>query len=216
MNYSPRSSSSPKPRRPAALSARDADRIPGDVDPATRGEMAHTTASIVVNGARSAEDPEIVDRLIRLVEIEGLDTIAGLWADAAPNTLPGALWRLYVLRELVRRDPENITRRYRLGIVAAPVAEAIAGAAAIPGPMDLRRVVDAVLTGVYTADLSIALERAAAFCRILALGGAMDADAAELVAEHHARHLTFAAATMDRTADELDDAARLWRIGRLE
>lgn len=205
-----------KPRRPAALHWRDAEQIPGDQDPALRGEIAHRTANIVVHGARSSEDPDVVDRLIRLVDTEGVDTIAELWADAAPDTLPGALWRLYMLREFVRRDPEHTTRRYRLGIAAAPVAEAIAGAAEIPEPRDLRRVVDAVLGGVYGGDLAVALERAAAFCRLLALGSAFDADGLDLVSEEQSRRVTFAAAAMDRTADELEESASLWRRGRLD
>ena len=33
-----------------------------------------------------------------------------------------------------------------------------------------------MLSGVYTGDLDVALERAAAFCRVLATGAAFDAD----------------------------------------
>ncbi|GAA2242602.1 hypothetical protein GCM10010401_14400 [Rarobacter faecitabidus] len=205
-----------RPRRPASLNPRDADQIPGDLDPALRSEIAHTTAGVIVHGARSSEDPEVVDRLIRLVDLEGLDMVAELWADAAPDTLPGALWRLYMLREFVRRSPEDTARRYRYGIQVAPVAEAIAGAAAVPGPEDLRRLADAVLGGVYTGELDVALERAAAFCRLLAVGAAYDADGLDLVGDEHSRRLTFAAAAMDRTAAELDEAAGLWRAGRLD
>ncbi len=194
----------------------DADQIPGAGDPALRAEIAHRTAAALVHGARESEDPDVVDRLIHLVEVEGLDVVAALWADCGADTLPGALWRLYVLREWVRRDAETITHRYRLGIAAAPVAEAIAGAATTPGPQDLRRLTDAVLTGVYAGDLAVALERAAAFCRILATGAAFDADALENVAPRHAGHVTFAASSLSRTADEFEDAARLWRSNRLD
>ena len=45
-----------------------------------------------------------------------------------------------------------------------------------PGPADVRAVADAVLSGVYTGDLAVALERAAAFCQVLATGAAFDAD----------------------------------------
>lgn len=198
------------------LDWRDADQIPGDIDPALRAEIAHTTAAAIVHGARQSEDPEVVDRLIRLVEVEGLDVVAGMWADSEADTLPGALWRLYALREWVRRDAETITHRYRLGIAAAPVAEAVAGAASTPGPQDLRRLADAVLTGVYAGDLAVALERATAFCRILATGAAFDADNLENVAPRQAGHMTFAASSLSRTADELEQAARLWRANRLE
>nr|WP_246043696.1 hypothetical protein [Rarobacter incanus] len=205
-----------RPRRPASLDWRDAEKIPGDPDPALRNDLAHMTANMIVHGARDSEDPDVVGRLIRLVDTEGLDLVAGLWADSPAETLPGALWRLYMLREFVRRDPEQTTRRYRMGIAAAPVAEAIAGAASAPGPQDLRRVADAVLGGVYGGDLAVALERAAAFCRLLATGAAFDADSLDLVAGDRARRLTLAAAGMDRTADELTHAAELWRGGKLD
>ena len=90
------------------LDPRQADEIPGDVDPALRQEVAHTTANVIVQQGRAAEDPDLVDRLVRLVETEGLDTVAAMWADSAPNTLPGALWRLYVLRSWVLRDPQTV------------------------------------------------------------------------------------------------------------
>ena len=103
-------------RRPARLDPHDAEALLGERDPALRDEVAHTTARALVHRARAAEDPEVVARLVRLVETEGLDAVAALWADATPVTLPGALWRLYVLREWVRRDPQTVALRYRLGV----------------------------------------------------------------------------------------------------
>lgn len=198
------------------LDPRSAEALPGDADPALRGEVAHVTARAMVDRARSSEDPEVVARLVRLVETEGLDTVAGLWADAAPATLPGALWRLYVLREWVRRDQQTVLLRYRLGVDAAPVDEAVAGVPRPPEPEDLRMLVDAVLSGVFTGDLGVALERAGAFCRILATGAAFDADARETADPRGASRLTHGASALLRTGEELEHAARLWRQGLLE
>ena len=111
-----------------------------------------------------------------LVEREGLDVVAALWSDSPADSLPGALWRLYVLREWVRRDPATVADRYRLGVAAAPVHDVVAGVADAPGPADVLAVADEVLSGVYTGDLDVALERAAAFSRVLATGAAFDAD----------------------------------------
>ena len=58
------------------LDPREADEIPGELDPALRGEIAHTTAAAIVHRARASEDPEVVERLVRLVEDEGLDVVA--------------------------------------------------------------------------------------------------------------------------------------------
>jgi hypothetical protein len=198
------------------LDPRDAEQLPGALDPALRDEVAHTTARAVVHRARAAEDPEVVARLVRLVESEGLDVVAALWSDAAPASLPGALWRLYVLREWVRRDPQTVTLRYRLGVDAAPVQEAVAGVPRPPSPQDVRALADDVLSGVYAGDLGVALERAAAFCRILATGAAFDADAREVADPAGALRMTRGAADLQRTAGELEHAAGMWRGGTLD
>ena len=204
------------PRRPAMLDPRAADELPGDIDPALRAEVAHTTANAIVHQGRAAEDPEVVERLVRLVEAEGLDTVAGLWADSPPNTLPGALWRLYVLREWVRRDPHTISDRYRLGVARAEVHDVVAGVASPPGPTEVSQVVDAVLSGVYVGDLAVALERAAAFCRVLATGAALDADLVDEGDGDAAVRITRGASGLVRTAEDLEHAAGLWRTGVLD
>lgn len=206
----------PRPRRPAMLDPRAADELPGEMDPALRSEVAHTTANAIVHQGRAAEDPEIVRRLVSLVEAEGLDTVAGMWADSPPNTLPGALWRLYVLREWVRRDPRTVSERYSAGVRRAEVHDVVAGVASPPGPDEVSQVVDAVLSGVFAADLAVALERGAAFCRVLATGAALDADD---VGEHDhdlAHRMTRGASGLVRTAEELEHAAALWRTGVLD
>ena len=198
------------------LDPREADEIPGELDPALRGEIAHTTAAAIVHRARASEDPEVVERLVRLVEDEGLDVVAGLWADSSADTLPGALWRLYVLREWVRRDPRTVAERFRLGVAAAPVHEVVAGVVTPTGPDDVRAVADAVLSGVFAGDLAVALERGAAFCRVLAVGAAFDADYVDAIDGGHALQMTRGAASLVRTAEELEHAANLWRAHRLD
>ncbi len=192
-----------------------ADQLPGDADPALRSEVAHTTAQVVVHRGRAAEDPQIVRRLVSLVEDEGLDVVAGMWADSPPNTLPGALWRLYVLREWVRRDPHTLADRYRAGVARAEVHDVVAGVASPPGPAEVAEVTDAVLSGVFTGDLAVALERGAAFCRVLATGSAFDADLVEHDDDRAVR-MTRGASGLVRTAEELENAAALWRADRLE
>ena len=198
------------------LDPRAADELPGDSDPALRSEIAHTTAGAIVHRARASEDPEVVERLVRLVEAEGLDELAALWADSPAGTLPGALWRLYVLREWVRRDPATVAERYRSGAAAAQVPGVVAGVAMPPGPDDVRRVADAVLSGVFAGDLAVALERGAAFCRVLATGAAFDADGVDDIDPDGARRLTRGASSLIRTAEELELSAELWRQGRLD
>jgi len=174
------------------------------------------TADALVRRGRATDDPAVLRRLLTLVETEGLDEVAALWADSPAESLPGALWRLYVLREWVRRDPATVADRYRQGVDAAPVDGVVAGVAVPPEPADVRAVADAVLAGVYTGDLAVALERAAAFCRVLATGAAFDADHLDLVDPQGAQRQTRGASSLRRTADELAHAGELWRSGKLE
>lgn len=206
-----------RPRRPARLDQQQAEELPGGIDPAVRSEVAHTTAGAIVrHGRTGADDPELVERLVRLVEAEGLDVVAAMWADSPSGTLPGALWRLYVLREWVRRDPRTVAERYRLGLAAAPVHDVVAGVASPPGPDEVRDVADAVLSGVYTGDFAVALERGAAFCRVLATGAAFDADYLETSDDRAAHRVTRGASSLVRTAEELEEAASLWRADKLD
>lgn len=206
-----------RPRRPAMLDPLQADELVGDVDPALLSEAAHTTAGAVVHGGRMrSEDPDLLARLVALVDEEGLDAIAALWARSPADTLPGALWRLYLLREWVRRDPRTIADRYRLGVQRAEVAGVVAGVAGLPGQAEVVALTDAVLTGVYNADLDVALERAGSFLRVLATGSALDADSIDDSDEAQAVRVTRRASALLTTAEELEVAAELWRHGRLD
>jgi len=49
----------------------------------------------------------------------GSAAIAELWADSPATTLPGTLWRLFLVREWIRRDPELVapaSRRSRRSV----------------------------------------------------------------------------------------------------
>ena len=185
----------------------------GGVDPSAVQEAAHAAASALVHGARSAQDAEVTRRVVRLAQDEGLEVIADLWADAPADTLAGALWRLYVLRTWVQRQPVAVARQYAEGRRHAPVLEVVAGVADPPGPAEVSAMVDAVLTGVAEGDFAVTLERAAAFCRILAVGRAHDADTP--AHENAASDLTLSAARLVRTAEQLEHAAGRWRDGDL-
>jgi len=198
--------------RPTLLGPAAIDTRPGEAGPRERQEAAHSTARLLVLGARESEDPETVRRLLSLTDDHGLDLLAQLWADAPPESLPGALWRLYALRDWVHRDPTAASREFHDGRRSAPVHEVVAGVADPPGPDEVRELADAVLRGIFTGDLAVALERAAAFARVVAVGRA-----------HHADHTpgdqadpTRSAARLVRTAEQLEAAAHGWRSGHLQ
>ncbi|KQX61614.1 hypothetical protein [Angustibacter sp. Root456] len=202
-----------RPRRPALFGPAALDTFASGTDPQALAEAAHATAAAIVDAGRRSDDPDLTARLVRLVDDHGLDTIADLWADRPARSLPGALWRLYVVREWVRRDADAAARDYRAGCRLAEVSDVVAGVAHPPGPDEVRTLVDAVLTGVYRGELDVALERAAAFCRVVASGRAVRAD--DVDDEGLAAQVTRRAASLQQTADDLDGAARAWRVSDL-
>ncbi|WP_369068523.1 hypothetical protein [Kineococcus terrestris] len=190
--------------------------LAGGVDPSALQEAAHAAASALVHGARSAQDAEVTRRVVTLAQDEGLEVIADLWADAPADSLAGALWRLYALRTWVQRAPVAVSRQYAEGRRFAPVLEVVAGVADPPGPEEVVAVVDAVLTGVSRGDFAVTLERAAAFCRLVAVGRAHHADDPRFGgAPGPAGELTRSAARLVRTAEQLETVAQRWRAGEL-
>lgn len=183
-----------------------------DLDPAVVSQVAHESAAALLRVGRAADDPELTDRLVRLVDELGLDTVAELWSMQPGRSLPGCLWRLYALREWIRRDPAAASAEYRAGLAYADVAGVVAGVATPPGPEELRALADAILRGVFDGDVAVALHRAGAFCCVVAAGRATDAPAAGAVeSAQHAKR----AASMLGTGEDLDACARLWARGQL-
>ncbi|MFZ0159273.1 MAG: hypothetical protein WAL50_09615 [Kineosporiaceae bacterium] len=206
-----------RPRRPASLPPAAADSVAGGTDPAERIEAAHATAEALVRHGRSGDD-ERTARLVALADEHGIDEMANLWADRPADTLPGALWRLYALRAGIRRDPVDLARAFEAGRHLAPVHEVVAGVGEPPGPQEVQAVADAVLAGAFTGDLGVALERAAAFCRVVSTGWAVMADGldgADGEPMTPASGLTRRAADLLRTGIQLELAAARWREGGL-
>lgn len=189
------------------------DNIQSDLDPATRTELTHLTAEILLHRGRESEDPDTVDRLVSLAEEMGLEVMADMWAHAPSVSLPGALWRLYVLREGVRIDPDGYARDYRDGLRRDEVSEIVAGVADPPGADEVQTTIDEILAGAFRGDFAVALERAAAYMRILALGRSERAEPTG--ADEADRALQSSAALVD-TANTLVRCAAAWRSDTLE
>ena len=119
------------------------------------------------------------------------------------------------MREWVCRDAVGASADYAAGIRFADVPHVVAGVADPPGPVELRELTDAILTGVFEGDLAIALERASGFCRVVAAGRAQRADDADAHDPLWGSAQTRRAASLLTTADDLETCARLWRKGDL-
>jgi hypothetical protein len=204
------------PRRPAFFSAAAMETRAGAVpDPAEITEAAHATAAVLVGAGRAAEDPAVTTKLVALVDELGLSTLAELWADRPARSLPGALWRLYALHEWMQRNPEEASADYAAGIRFTDVNHVVAGVAEPPGPHEMKALADAILRGVFEGDLAVALERAAAFCRVVSSGRADRAHSTEAHDEAAATAQTRRASSLLSTGEDLEACARLWRAGEL-
>lgn len=193
------------------------DFVKGGEDPAVLVRSAHETAQALVSRVRAHPDPEVVDRLIVFAEREGIDAVAELWSRAAPLTLPGALWRLYLLREMVRRDAEQVSLAFGRGVARLRgIDPVVAGAPDPAGPEELLALADEILRGVFEGDLALALDRAAAFCRVAADGSLDLADDADSTEPQRSGVLTRRASRLTLLADELSASARLERDGALD
>ena len=141
-------------------------------DPAEMAAAGHRIANLLVRGPRNDDDQGLVDRVLHLADEEGLGVIADLWSHAAADTVAGSLWRLYLLRTWVYREPEQAAREYAAGKAYAPVHEVLAGVVDPPGPDEVMALVDTVIRGVIGEDFDVTLDRAAAFAHIVGVGRA--------------------------------------------
>jgi hypothetical protein len=158
---------SERPHRP--IRRADLSSLAGasdELEPFERAELAAATAAAVITHGRSARSESMVD----LADRVGLDTLAELWRMEQPSSLPGALWALYLLRRWCQSNGEEVTRLWRAGRPYAPADEVVAGVADDADPKAISELADAVLRGAYDGDFAVALERAAAFFRVVAVG----------------------------------------------
>ncbi len=206
----------PRQHKPKLFAPADFEPFAGGPDPARVAEAAHLAAQALVSRGRESDDPAVTKRLVKLADKQGLEAIAELWAQSPARSLPGALWRLYALRAAMQQDPERISVYFRAGQDTAQVARAVAGVAEPPGADELKTMADAILCGAFDGDFDVALERSAAFCRVVALGQSRIADEREHADGAHADRLTRNAGQLIRTAEDLEQAASSWRRGELD
>jgi hypothetical protein len=203
--------------KPTQYSGDKFDTYEGGEDPAQILRVAHDTAHALVNRARDNDDPEVLERLIAYTDDHGIDAIAELWARSSPRSLPGALWRIYLVRLLIRQDPAGTSLLFqRGGEVLETIDTVVAGAPMPTGPDEITELADEILRGVFVGDFSIALDRAAAFCRVCAAGATSIADDADFVSDERAAELTARADRFALTADEFAGCARLERASQLD
>ncbi len=195
-------------RRPAELF----DRLFSAEDPAEVSRVAHATASALLTRVRENPDSAVVERLVAFTDDHGIDDIAELWSRSPARSLPGALWRLYLLQLMIHEDPSTAALLYERGRNELMSADdVIAGAPSPAGPDELVALVDTILRGLFQGDFAVALDRAAAFCRVQASGASHLADDYEGTEPDRASALTTRALRLSTYAVDLTACAALWR-----
>jgi hypothetical protein len=192
--------------RPLALGAAYFESVADGPAPDEVREIAERTATVLVRGARADGDADLAERVVHLADTEGMETLADLWASCAPDSLAGALWRLYVIREWIHVDPARASRAYDAGEGTAQVANAVAGVADPPSPEAMCAVIDDVLRGIVSSDFADVLWRASAVLHVLGAGRALTESGSSSIRE---------SARMITLAEELERAGHLELSGRL-
>ncbi|MDO5052979.1 MAG: DNA-directed RNA polymerase subunit beta [Pseudoclavibacter sp.] len=201
--------------KPVRLPGGAFDALLGGGDAAEASRVAHDTAAALLHRVRGGRDAAAVERLVSFADENGIDDIAELWAPAAAASLPGSLWRLYLVRQAAVRDPEGASYTFRRGLeVDRTISHVVAGPVTPTGPRELVQLVDEILRGAFTGDFALALDRAAAFARIMAQGAAQlaegqaDRERAAAETRRGVRYL--------QIAEELAACAGRWREDRLD
>jgi hypothetical protein len=203
--------------KPTQYSGDKFDTYEGGEDPAQILRVAHDTAHALVNRARENDDPDVLGRLVAYTDLHGIDAIAELWARSSAKSLPGALWRIYLMRLLIRQDPEGTSLLFQRGSeILQTIDTVVAGAPMPTGPDEITELADEILRGVFVGDFAIALDRAAAFCRVSAAGSTSVADDSDFTSPERGTELTLRADRLALMADEFSVCARLNRAGQLD
>lgn len=203
--------------KPTRFPADRFEAFVGGEDPAQIVRAAHETAHAIVDRGRATQDPAIVERLVAYTDAHGIDALAELWSRSSAHTLPGALWRLYLLRAVIRQDAAGTSLLFQRGTeVLTTIDAAVAGAVAPTGPDEIMTLADEILRGLFRGDFAVALDRASSFSRVLAAGCASVADDAEATEPARSSELTTRALRLTTMAEEFAHCARLHRAENLE
>ena len=202
--------------KPVRMDTAILDNCIGGSDPALSSQLATDAAWALLHRTRSAKDrAQINASIIEYIKKDGVDDVAELWALAHPHSLAGVLWRIYLLTHTAHERTSLQARLYDEGyaVLSEGADPLIVGLRAHVTPPQMRDLCTNILRGVFGGDFGLALDRAAAFCRIMQVGAAglsshvEGKDAKELLGLS-VKYFTFSG---DFTA-----AARLWRAGELD
>lgn len=202
---------------PVFFDGQQLDRFQETRDPATISRVAHDTARLLIERAHSGDDASLVRRLTHYTDEHGLDTIAELWSAASERSLPGVLWRTYLLRSMIVHNPLDMAELYESGRSSvSTVDEVVAGVGDPAGPDQVCAASEEILHEIFAGDMGDALDRAAAFTHLVALGYLRRADVLDAFDVARASALTERARSLSQMSGAFASGASLWRRDALD
>jgi hypothetical protein len=133
--------------------------------------LAHETAQRVLQGDSAGSGDATARRLMAFVEEDGIDTVAELWAPAEPSSLPGALWRLVLIRHHLRERADVIADLVDRGAQRlSTIDPVVAGVTEPVSAEGILSLLDDILTGGFRGHLAPALLRAASLAKLVSTG----------------------------------------------
>ncbi|USR79594.1 hypothetical protein [Arcanobacterium pinnipediorum] len=183
-------------RRPAQLRPEQLELIDGDVNIEARLELAHATAQALVP-LDDGVDEQTQLRIRAVIAEQGIDLIAESWVDTPETSLPGVLWRGYLLREWIRRFPDEVTLR-----IEALRSAGIDGAGVL-SPREVKALWDEVFAGDFAGDFLDVVRQSARLTHHLSRVEPVWIDDDE---HPLATDVTRRSTAMERTAQEFYDA----------
>ena len=122
-----------------------------------------------------------------------------------------------LLQLMIHDDPRTAALLYERGRAELASADAVVAGAPTPaGPDELVALIDQILRGLFEGDFAVALDRAAAFCRVQASGATHLADDYEGTEPDRASAFTTRALRLSDYAVDLTACAALWRRDWIE
>lgn len=195
------------------LDAEQAENIPGAEDGARSSEVAHLVAQTLVGIEKDSD--QNVQHLRELLESGGVDTVSELWSALPANTLPGTLWRLYLVYQWYLRDPDLVNERFQQGLSALEIGEAAPVERSEKSVSTLME----ELAALWEAKTSITglgplLDKVADFLHVLASG--VSAEWIKDARDELADPVTLRPQALLQTASDLKLSARMAKANRLD
>ena len=200
------------PRRPAMLDAEQAENIPGAEDAASSSEVAHLVAQTLLGIEK--ESDENIQRLRQLLESGGIDTVSELWSTSPVSTLPGTLWRLYLVYQWYLRNPQLVNERFQQGLAALDIGDIFSrehSDKSVANLMDKLAALWQAQTSI--AELAPLLDRVSDFLQVLASG--VSAEWIKDSRDELADSVTLRPQALLQTADDLKLSARAAKVNHL-